>query len=312
MSGGITKRTLVLACLALTLLLPAMAQAITVGPLHGKPGPSLRPISSPDVGMAVEELPDTGFPKELERSGDLAGAAVEWQRLAYKSAGMEREQALTNATRLYIALDKPVIASTILNELVTENPSTPYAPEALYHISTGPRTTVNAVAQSTALKQLQKIFPENAWTKAALLNDVWMQAEKGRVTHTYNLPQAEEMKKRIKQVRGLQQEKVARAGALGVIVPGAGHAYAGNVPQGLTVLLVWFLFMLAFLSACRHRHYAYSFLFVIPAASLWLTSPVVAMQLVRDETEKKVVANLAKWNDLKPEIPTNPTPQSTQ
>jgi hypothetical protein len=294
------------------MLLPVMVHAVTVGPLHGKPGPSLRAIASPSAGMAVEELPDTGFPKELERLGDLSGAAVEWQRLAYKSGGREREQALTNATRLYIAMNNPVTASVIINELLSENPASPYAPEALYHISTGTRTAINVTAQTTALKQLQTAFPENAWTKAALMNDVWAQAEKGRIKQTYKLPEAEEMKKRIKKVRGLQQEKVARAGALGVIVPGAGHAYAGNVPQGLTVLLVWFLFTLAFLSSCRHRHYAYSFLFVIPSAALWLTSPVVAMQLVRDETEKKVVADLAKWNDLKPQIPSNPTPQSTQ
>jgi hypothetical protein len=241
--------------------------------------------------------------------GDLPSAALEWQRLAYKSNGAERELALTNAARLFIAMDKPVVASSFINELLTENPASTYAPEALYHISTGP----DGAARSNALKQLQEKFPANDWTKAALMHDVWKQAEaKGsRISRTYNLPQAEELKLRIKKFRTLQQEKVARAGAFGVVIPGAGHAYAGNIPQGLTVLLVWCLFTLAFLSACRHRHYAYSFLFIIPAVSLWLTSPVVAMQLVRDETQRKIATNLASWTDLRPVLPTNPvTPAS--
>ena len=282
--------------------MPALAFAVTVGKLDGKAGPSLRAIGTPGMSMEVEHLPDTGFPKDLERMGDLPAAALEWQRLAHKAFGAERELALTNAARLYIALDQPAVASNLITELIKQNPSTPYAPEALYHISTGP----SGVAQGGALKQLQQKFPGNPWSTAALMHDVWQQAEKGPIKQTYNLPQAEELKKRLKKIRGEQQEKVARAGALGVFIPGAGHAYAGNVPQGITVMLVWCLFTLAFLSSCRHRHYAYSFLFVIPAASLWLTSPVVAMQLVRDETQAKINRSLQSWTDLQPALPSAP------
>ncbi len=292
------KNTIITA-LAL-LLLPALACAVTVGKLDGKAGPSLRPIGTPGLSMEVEHLPDTGFPKELERLGDLPAAALEWQRLAHKSSGAEREQALTNAARLYIAMDQPAVASNLISELIKQNPASPYAPEALYHISTGPE----GAAQAGALKQLQTNFTGNAWSTAALMKDVWEQAEtRGRITQTYNLPQAEELKKRLKKLRGEQQEKVARAGALGVFIPGAGHAYAGNVPQGIAVMLVWCLFTLAFLSACRHRHYAYAFLFVIPSVALWLTSPVVAMQLVRDETRQKMEQNFTRWSDLRPVLP---------
>lgn len=284
--------------------LPALTHAVTVGPLDGKAAPALKPLGIPAMDMQVEQLPDTGFPKELERMGDLPSAALEWQRLAYNAHGAERELALTNATRLFIAMNQPVVASSLINELLTENPSTSYAPEALYHISTGPK----GEAQSGALKQLQSKFNGNPWATAALMHDVWLQAEAtgSRIKQTYGLPQAEELKVRIKKLRAMQQEKVARAGALGVIVPGAGHAYAGNIPQGLTVFLVWCLFTLAFLSACRHRHYAYSFLLIIPSVSLWLTSPVVAMQLVRDETQKKIATSLATWTDLRPVLPNRP------
>lgn len=283
----------------------AVPPLVTVGPLDGKAGPSLPPIATPDASLMVEELADTGFPKELERLGDLPSAALEWQRIAHKAHGREREEALTNATRLYIALGQPVVASALITTLLTENPATPYAPEALYHISTGPRSG----AQLKAREQLRKTFPENDWTRAALLHDVWQQVEsKGKITQTYKLPQAEELKKRIKSLRIAQQQKIARAGAIGVFLPGAGHAFAGKPVQGLTVFMVWVLFLLAYLSACRHRHYAYSFLFIIPVVSLWLTSPAVAMQIVRDDTHQKLIASLPSWSDLRPTLPNGKSP----
>lgn len=305
-----TKKTIRLLALILTVFAVCVpVHAVTVGPLDGKAGPALKPLGIPAVGMSVEELPDTGFPKALEQLGDLPSAALEWQRLAHKAHGAEREQALTNAARLNIAMGRPAVASAIINELITENPATPYAPEALYHISTGPKSE----AQAGALKQLTDKFAANPWTTASQLHDVWQQAEStGKITQTYGIKQAEELKKRIKTLRNAQQEKIAKSGAFGVIIPGAGHAYAGNIPQGLTVFLVWCLFTLAFLSACRHRHYAYSFLFVIPSVALWLTSPVVAMEIVRDNTHKTLVTSLKGWNDLRPQIPGKPVQTPSQ
>ena len=118
-------------------------------------------------------------------------------------------------------------------------------------------------------------------------------------------PQAETLKKRVAAIRTTGQAKLALAGAMGVLAPGLGHMYAGNIPQGVAVLIIWCLFTLAFLSACRHRHYAYAFLFVIPAAALWLTGPVVAMQLAKEQTDKVLHASLAKWADLRPVVPTD-------
>ncbi|PZP40551.1 MAG: hypothetical protein DI585_00335 [Pseudomonas fluorescens] len=284
-----------------------LAFATKVGPLDGKAGPSLRPLGSPG-GIQTEVLPDTGFPKELERLGDLPSAAVEWQRLAYQSHGKERELALTNAARLNIAMGNPNVASRLISELINDNPATQYAPEALFHIATGSYGD----AQANAFRQLQEKFPGNPWTTAAQMSDVWKQAEaKGRIKQTYGLEAAEKLKQRINMLRVEQQKKIAVSGAMGVILPGAGHAYAGNIPQGVTVFIFWCLFTLAFLSACRHRHFAYSFLFVIPSVSLWLTSPIVAMEIVRDETKSEIAANLQKWTDLQPQLPNAPKAPET-
>ncbi|TKW61849.1 MAG: hypothetical protein DI628_04310 [Blastochloris viridis] len=281
--------------------------AVTVGPLHGKPGPSLRALGTPAGSIATEELLDTSFPGSLEERGDLPSALLEWQRIAHKSFGAEREMALTNATRLSIALERPQVANALLTELLTQNPASPYAPEALYHLATGTDT----MAAAQAFGQLQKIFPNNPWTEAAQMNEVWQQAHRaGKVVNTYNLPKAEDLRKRLRTMYAAEQARIGLAGAMGVIMPGLGHMYAGNMPQGIAVLIIWCLFTLAFLSACRHRHYAYSFLFVIPSAALWLTGPVVAMELAKDQRDKKIEASLAKWDDLRPVIPSDIPPES--
>lgn len=301
MFGGKITTSLAAVCLMVMICLAAPAWAAKVGPLHGTPAPSLPALGTP-AGITTEELVDTSFPIALEDRGDTASALLEWQRIAHKAFGKDREQALTQATRLAIVLERPQVANALLTELLTENPATPYAPQALYHIATGP----DAMAAAKAFGQLQGVFPQSEWTAAAQMNDVWHQAENGgKITKTYNLPQAETLKKRVQAIRTTGQAKLALAGAMGVIAPGLGHMVAGNIPQGVAVLIIWCLFTLAFLSACRHRHYAYAFLFVIPAAALWLTGPVVAMQLAKEQTDKVLHASLAKWADLRPVVPTD-------
>lgn len=306
--GKITTKSLVVAAFMLAMaVISTPTWAVTVGPLHGKPGPSLRALGTPAGSIATEELLDTSFPGSLEERGDLPSALLEWQRIAHKSFGAEREMALTNATRLSIALERPQVATALLTELLTQNPASPYAPEALYHLATGTDT----MAAAQAFGQLQNIFPHNPWTEAAQMNEVWQQAHRaGKVVNTYNLPKAEDLRKRLRTMYAAEQARIGLAGAMGVIMPGLGHMYAGNMPQGIAVLIIWCLFTLAFLSACRHRHYAYSFLFVIPSAALWLTGPVVAMELAKDQRDKKIEASLAKWDDLRPVIPSDIPPES--
>lgn len=271
--------------------------AVSVGPLHGKAGPALPALGSPAGSIAAEELPDTSFPMLLEERGDLPSALLEWQRIAQKAFGAEREQALTHAVRLAIALERSQLAGNLLTELLTENPATSYAPQALYHLATG----TDAMAAAQALDTLQKAFPQNPYTQAAQINDVWQQAHtSGKVINTFNLPQAEDLKKRLASLRKAEHTRVGLAGAMGVLMPGLGHMYAGHMAQGIAVLIIWCLFTLAFLSACRHRHYAYSFLFVIPAAALWLTGPVVAMELAKDQTRQKIEASLQAWSERNP------------
>jgi hypothetical protein len=311
MFGGkyTTKRLVTAALLLAMMTICTPLLAASVGPLHGKAGPSLRALGTPAGSIASEELLDTSFPASLEDRGDLASALLEWQRIAHKAFGEEREMALTHATRLSIALERPQVANALLAELLDQNPSSQYAPEALYHLATGTDT----MAAAQAFGQLQTQFAGNPWTEAAQMNEVWQQAERsGKVVNTYGLPKAEDLKKRISIIKKTEQARIGLAGAMGVLMPGLGHMYAGNMPQGIAVLIIWCLFTLAFLSACRHRHYAYSFLFVIPAAALWVTGPVVAMELAKEQAQKKIETNLAKWSDLRPVLPTDIVPQSAE
>jgi hypothetical protein len=65
-------------------------------------------------------------------------------------------------------------------------------------------------------------------------------------------------------------------------------------------LLGWAVFGLAFLSACRHRHYAYAFVWAFPFMALWLNSPLSAAQAAEAAAYAARVQTMAGWQDLRP------------
>ncbi len=280
--------------------LSGLAHAVTVGPLDGAAAPSLIPLGAP-AGIASEELPDTTFATDLEEMGDLRAAASEWQRIARKSHGNDRAAALAHAARLHLVLGNISVAQALATRLEDTSPTHPALPWLLHRMATGS----NAPAAALALARLQTLFPQSPYTQAALLHNVGLQAQaKGQVQQTFGLPQAESLQSQLRALRATQQQKVALAGAMGVVMPGLGHMYAGHMGQGVAVLIIWCLFTLAFLSACRHRHYAYAFLFALPAVALWLTGPVVAMQLQNAQTSHLQSQVLAAWQQSLPTLPT--------
>ena len=299
---NITKASITkaLACGLIAVLAWAVpAFAVTVGPLDDTAAPSLPPLGTP-AGMAMEELPDTTFATDLEDMGDLRAAALEWQRIARKSFGEDRAAAISHAARLHIALGNNAVAQAMLTRLQTEYAAYPAIPQFLHQLATGSDLPTAALA----LAQLQSSYPQSPYTQAALLHNVAFQAQaRHKVTNTFGLPQAEDLKSQLQLIRTTQQQKVALAGALGVLAPGLGHMYAGHTAQGVAVLIIWCLFSLAFLSACRHRHYAYAFIFVIPAAALWLTGPMVAMQLQKENTTRQLATAITAWQRNLPALP---------
>jgi hypothetical protein len=154
--------------------------------------------------------------------------------------------------------------------------------------------TTQGAAQASAISHIRQTYADTPWGRAALMQLVWQQAASGRVTQTYALPQAEDLKKRLDAAAVTGQSRATNAAMLGVF-PGAGHAYIGQVAQGIFLFIGWAVFTLAFLSACRHRHYAYAFVFVFPAVALWLNSPLLALQQARAQAQQQLQGSLVKW-----------------
>lgn len=290
--------TIIIAALAFASAAHA-APTPKVGPLDGTSTTALPALATPTAN--VEKLIDTAFPRMLENMHDFPSAALEWQRVAYKSQGPEREAALYRAAQLHMRMGHTAAAVASFRQILQEDPDSPHLPEALYYLS---HLTTGAT-QTEILTGLQTKFPTSGWTKTALMENAWQQAATGRIEKTWSQPNAVTLQKRLQLLRKENQDRLAIAGAAGV-VPGAGHIFLGQYAQGGFLLLGWAMFALAFLSACRHRHYAYAFVFAVPMAALWLSSPVVAMQQGRQQATEKLAKSLAEWKDVLP--PAAPEP----
>lgn len=299
--GAFILLTLMLAVLAAA----AYAAPVQVGPLDGKAAPSLPAIAMPG-DVVTEKLASTAFPATLEQMGDYPSAILEWQRVAYQSDGPDRLHALFKAATLQSQLNENSAATNTYQTILREYPTAAQTPEVLYHLA----QITSGTTYTNVLTTLKTSYAQTSWGQAALLQNVWQQAQTGRITQTFNIPAAETLKKRIAAEHLVNINKGAMAGALGVI-PGAGQIYLGQSGQGLALFVMWALFLLAFLSACRHRHYAYAFVFVIPAMALWLSSPATAIDLAKQQAAERRVTNLAKWTDLMPKLPTEPTPPAS-
>lgn len=281
---------LFLSCISVVFAAPAK-----VGPRDGLVVESLPPLATPQIA-AVEKMPDTAFPAQLEKMGDLASAQLAWQRIAYEANGPEREKALFQVLRLQSLQGQQQAVLGTMRVLEGDFPRTPRAPEALYYLS---EAQTGAHKQET-LTTLAGMYPQSPWSQAALMRDVWQQLNTtGKITQNYNLPQALKIEGRLKLLQQEGKTRAATAMAFG-LVPGGGHFYLHQYLQGAVMLLGWALFGLAFLSACRHRHYAYALVFVWPFAALWATSPGAAAGVAHQQEKDATTRAIANWNDVAP------------
>lgn len=271
---------------------PSAVAEVRVGPRDGMVVESLPPVAMP-IFQNEQKLPNTALAKRLERQENWAMAAMEWQRLALETSGKEEATAWMHAALATAKTGSPHAAADILSTVLETAPATQHD-ELMFHFtrfSTG-------VSQTEALAQLAQ-NPANPWAKAALWQNVMQQARTGAVTKTYNLPEAESLRRTQAAFAQKSATMALTTGLIG-LVPGAGHMVLGHYTQGAMILLFTALFALAFLSACRHRHYAYAFLLVIPAASLWLNSPILAYQATKAASQATWQAQLAAWENKIP------------
>jgi hypothetical protein len=274
---------------ASVLLVPWAAMAEPrVGPHDGMRVENLPPVAFP-TATVEENLPDNALAVQLEKNGFDVLAGVEWQRVALASHGAEERRAWLRAGQAFMRAQKYQAAELSFQKAQDLGGGAPSAmPELLYNVA-GASTGAPRMA---ALGKLATM-PHNPWAKAALWRDVLAQAEHGPITHTYGWPELDAMRAYQTRFAAGNQKQAWIAAGFGAI-PGAGHMVEGDYSQGAMILLFTALFGLAFLSACRHRHYAYSFLLVLPCVSLWLNSPIMAHALSLQKAEARWQAQVAK------------------
>jgi hypothetical protein len=267
-----------------------------VGPLDGAQGPSLPAVSMPMLAQE-EELPNTALPMALEDKGLYEAALLEWARIEQDARGPERTQALSRLMILSELTGQPIAAQAYEQQWRALNPTAPTPPELAYvrYLMGQPDAEVEA-----SLNTLATTAPNDYYSVLMRWEALWHEAANtGRILKTYNLPAGVQLQERLKFLRTKDLANFMLVVGLAVI-PGAGHLFLQQWAMASVLLLGWAVFGLAFLSACRHRHYAYAFVWAFPFMALWLNSPLAAAQAAEAAAHTARVQALKDWQDLRP------------
>jgi hypothetical protein len=283
---------------------PTATATVTVGPQDNTAGPSLPPLLTPTSAqppstLVVEEtMPDTGYPAWLEQQGNLPAALMAWQKLAYDTSGAERGWALLQVAHLQTQLQQFPLAAQTLSNLRNDAQlnafTTPRTAELVYR-----QLWVTPLAEQGPLQATVQTLPAGPWRDATLLLQAWQRVQAGgRVPAT---PQATSplpewlvtVPQTLQRMTTLAEQNAMLAAMLSVL-PGLGHLWLQAWVAGALSLLAWALFGWAFMSACRHRHYAYACVWVWPFVGLWLQAPVGAHALAMQQAHAKERALLTK------------------
>jgi hypothetical protein len=241
-----------------------------------------------------EELFNPSLAQELEQRGLLAAATLEWARLEHDARGADLVQTREALARLSYRQGQATQAAAFLTELQQHNPAY-QPPEALLlaQVAAGVSTT-------QALQALQARFPTSQGSVTARWQAVWRQAAAdGVIRQSWGIPTAATLAARLKFLRAEALTQYTLAVGLAV-VPGMGHLLLQQWAKAAALLLGWGLFGLAFLSACRHRHYAYAFVWAVPFMALWLNSPLSAAQAAEAQAQQTRWQAMRGWQDLRP------------
>lgn len=282
--------------LPLLLLAWPVLAAPHVGPLDGAQGPSLPAVAMPTLAQE-EELPNTALPLRLEELGLYDAALLEWARIEQRAREPERMQALERLIILSELTGQPSAAQAYESQWRELNPTAPASTELAYvrYLMGQPRA-----ALETTLRTLATTAPDDYYSVLMRWEALWHEAvNTGRITNIYNLPAAAQLQERLKFLHTKEVADYMIAVGLAVI-PGAGHLYLQQWAMAAVLLLGWAVFGLAFLSACRHRHYAYAFVWAFPFMALWLNSPLLAAQAAEAAAYAARVQAMAGWQDLRP------------
>ncbi len=268
-------------------------------PVFGQNLPALPGLGS----FSIEDtggLADPTFPNQLEDRGELYSAALEWQRLAHSSSGLERAQALFRLARLYQRLGEHQLAMESFQQFGMEFGSSPLVPEALYWMSRSAAKTDPAAAFEL-VQRASQLFPQDSWTQALQYRLAWDAAIAG-----HRIPATENAS--VTTLRNFVQQQGdgklrATISGFASLIPGLGHLLLQDWRTALTAFLINGLFIWALAYAWQQRHWPYAAVFGLVVAILWSGTMFSAYSLaLREAREARLIA-LTINTQLHPQLP---------
>lgn len=264
--------------------------------------PALPALSDPMFSGG--DMPDPTFAEQLEQTGDLAGALLEWQRQAHLAKGSDRAMALFRTAGLLQKWGKHQEALLMFEQFGNEFPKHSRIPEALYRMSRSAEALRPGTGSEAFVNRLVSKYPDSVWASVAAYRQVWEQAQEGVLkTPPITDPRITELAKQLEPYLQPAADKKATIAAFVSVIPGAGHLWLGDWRTALTAFVLNMLFIWALVFALKNKHWPYAAVWGLVVSILYTGTLFSAYALgQRDVREARLIA-MASMSELHPKEP---------
>ena len=258
--------------------------------------PSLPALGAPEEETDVATMADPTFAAKLEKVADLRSALLEWERIVHISEGSSQALALLKVGELALKTGEQERARKALEKFTVTFPKDSRLAEALYLLS----QAVPADERASVLHLMERIIPDNKWTKEAIYHAVWDQAKE-----TGNLPEENYADQRIQQLERrldrtntwIPNDAVMTVMAL---IPGTVQLWFGDLNHGLIYLLATALLLWAVVYAVKHQHMPYALCWAGVLGYMAYAAHKEAIEMSGEIQYTNRVEAMESWAGLKP------------
>lgn len=268
--------------------------------------PTPQGLEAADGALEIDPL----FPNQLAERGNLQGAILEWERIAYRSDDKTIvAHAMLQIAKLYRQLDQPENELAAYRSFMKKFPQHQKTDEVLYRMSVAAHKAWPQL-ENSFVKQLQRDFAESLWTEAAVYRDLWYRARAGEALDNLdsaNFADATELLNRLRNNEendGFYSNRVTLALALSVL-PGGGHLFLQDWEGALTYFIIFMFLLVAFVYSFTQKHWPYALIWAGAIGVLYATTMHEANDIATQQVKAHRVEMMNGWVGLYPRPPYN-------
>ncbi|MBI1363301.1 MAG: hypothetical protein GC134_04900 [Proteobacteria bacterium] len=253
---------------------------------------------------AHADMGTSSFARALEDEGDLAGARLEWKRMAHEVDPQSplREEALFRVAVLAAAQGMPQQALQDFERFGAIFPSSNRIPEAMYRMMVL-GDTLKPNGGKPFADRLQQLYPRDFYTAEAAWYGLWQQAyQTGALPDQAKGPKTDALRKKLSDM-GMRPMSRAIVAAFMGVVPGAGHLLTGDWRTALMSLLMCALLGGAFYNTLRLRAWGLAIFFGFVFLTVYAGSITSAYSSTLRNGHEAIRTAMDSWSDLKPKEP---------